>query len=119
MKLDHLKTFTDDTGILQHATHTIPNRHHGYCTDDNARALMVAAMGRKYMPTDNVCLDSLSSVYLSFLQYAFNVEKGRFRNFMTYARQWTEEVGSEDAHGRALWALGRAVAVRPDTVDGT
>jgi glycosyltransferase involved in cell wall biosynthesis len=110
MKLDHLKTLTDDTGILQHATHTIPNRHHGYCTDDNARALMVAAMGRKYTPTDNMCLDSLSSDYLSFLLYAFNVEKGRFRNFMTYARQWTEEVGSEDAHGRALWGLGRAVA---------
>jgi len=110
MKLDHLKTLTDDTGILQHATYTIPDRHHGYCTDDNGRALMVAAMGRKYMPADNVCLDSLSSDYLSFLLYAFNVEKGRFRNFMTYARQWTEEVGSEDAHGRALWGLGRAVA---------
>ena len=110
MKLDHLKTLTDDTGILQHATHTIPDRHHGYCTDDNARALMVAAMGWKYMPTDYMCLDSLSSAYLSFLLYAFNVEKGRFRNFMTYARQWTEEVGSEDAHGRALLGLGRAVA---------
>ncbi len=110
MKLDHLKTLTDDTGILQHATHTIPNRIHGYCTDDNARALMVAAMGRKYLPTDNMCLDSLSSHYLSFLLYAFNAEKGRFRNFMTYTRQWAEEVGSEDAHGRALWGLGRAVA---------
>ena len=54
--------------------------------------------------------DSLSSQYLSFLLYAYNVEKGRFRNFMTYARQWTEEVGSEDAHGRALWGLGKAVA---------
>jgi glycosyltransferase involved in cell wall biosynthesis len=114
MKLDHLKTLTDDTGILQHATHTIPDRHHGYCTDDNARALMVATMGRKYMPTDTICLDSLSSDYLSFLLYAFNVEKGRFRNFMTYARQWTEDVGSEDAHGRALWGLGKAVAFLDD-----
>lgn len=110
MKLDHLKTLTDDTGIMQHATHTIPDRNHGYCTDDNARALMVAAMGRKYLPTDSMCFDSLSSQYLSFLLYAFNVEKGRFRNFMTYARQWTEEVGSEDAHGRALWGLGKSVA---------
>jgi len=110
MKLDHLKTLTDDTGILQHATHTIPDRVHGYCTDDNARALMVAAMGRKYLPMEGMGLDSLSSHYLSFLLYAFNVEKGRFRNFMTYARQWTEEVGSEDAHGRALWGLGRAIA---------
>jgi len=110
IKLDHLKTLTDDTGILQHATHTIPDRVHGYCTDDNARALMVAAMGRKYLVSGGMDFDYLSSQYLSFLQYAFNVEKGRFRNFMTYARQWTEEVGSEDAHGRALWGLGKAVA---------
>ncbi len=110
MKLDHLKTLTDDTGILQHATHTIPDRFHGYCTDDNARALMVVAMGRKYLITDTVDFDSFSSLYLSFLRYAFNVENGRFRNFMNYARQWTEDVGSEDAHGRALWSLGKAVA---------
>jgi glycosyltransferase involved in cell wall biosynthesis len=110
LKLDHLKSLTDDTGILQHATHTVPDRGHGYCTDDNARALMVTAMGREYMDTDSKCLDSLSSQYLSFLLHSFNVEKGRFRNFMTYERQWIEEVGSEDAHGRALWGIGKAVA---------
>jgi glycosyltransferase involved in cell wall biosynthesis len=110
MKLDHLKTLTDDTGILQHATYTIPNREHGYCVDDNARALLVAAMGRNYLPMDTTCLDSFSSHYLSFLLYAFNKETGRFYDFMTYAKQWTEEVGSEDAHGRTLWGLGKAVA---------
>jgi glycosyltransferase involved in cell wall biosynthesis len=110
LKLDHLKTLTDDTGILQHATHTIPDRIHGYCTDDNARALMVATMSRKYMPTDNMYLDSLSNQYLSFLLYAFNDETDRFHNFMSYSRHWMEEVGSEDAHGRALWGLGKAVA---------
>ncbi len=110
MKLDHLKSLTDDAGILQHATHTVPDRDHGYCTDDNARALMVAAMGREYLDTDSMCFDSLTNRYLSFLLHSFNVEKGRFRNFMTYERQWTEEVGSEDAHGRALWGLGKAVA---------
>ena len=110
LKLDHLKTLTDDTGILQHATHTIPDRFHGYCTDDNARALMVAAMGRKYLLADSGCFDSLSNLYLGFLLYAFNIETGRFRNFMNYSRQWTEVIGSEDAHGRALWGLGKAVA---------
>jgi glycosyltransferase involved in cell wall biosynthesis len=110
LKLDHLNTLTDDTGILQHATHTIPDRIHGYCTDDNARALMVAAMGRKYLLTDAKFLDSLNNHYLGFLLYAFNDETGRFRNFMSYTRQWQEEVGSEDAHGRALWGLGKAVA---------
>jgi glycosyltransferase involved in cell wall biosynthesis len=114
IKLDHLKGLTDDAGILQHATHTIPNRDHGYCIDDNARALMVAVMVRKHLSTAGIGLDSLSSHYLSFLLYAFNVETGRFRDFMTYARQWTEEVGSEDAHGRALWGLGKAVPLLDD-----
>ena len=110
IKLDHLKAFTDDTGILQHANYTIPNRTHGYCTDDNARALLVAAMGQKYLPTNGWGLDFLSGHYLGFLLYAFNEKKERFRNFMTYSRQWTEEIGSEDAHGRAIWSLGKAVA---------
>jgi glycosyltransferase involved in cell wall biosynthesis len=110
IKLDHLKAFTDDTGILQHANYTIPDRTHGYCTDDNARALLVAAMGERYLPANGWGFDFLSGHYLGFLLYAFNEKKGRFRNFMTYSRQWTEEIGSEDAHGRALWSLGKAVA---------
>ena len=109
IKLDHLKAFTDDTGILQHATYTIPDRTHGYCTDDNARALLVAAMGQKYLPVNDWGLDSLSGHYLGFLLYAYNEKNGRFRNFMTYSREWIEEIGSEDAHGRALWCLGKAV----------
>ncbi len=114
IKLDHLKAFTDDTGILQHANYTIPDRTHGYCTDDNARALLVAAMGQKYLPTNGWGLDVLSGHYLGFLLYAYNEKNGRFRNFMTYSRQWMEEIGSEDAHGRALWCLGKAVAFLDD-----
>jgi len=110
LKLDHLKTLTDDTGILQHATHTIPDRVHGYCTDDNARALMIAAMGQKYLNKNSRFFDSLSNQYLSFLLHAFNDKTGRFRNFMSYSRQWLEDVGSADAHGRSLWGLGKAVA---------
>ena len=110
IKLDHLKTFTDDTGILQHANYTIPDRTYGYCTDDNARALLAAAMGQKYLPTNGFGLDALCSHYLGFLLYAYNDENGRFRNFMTYSRKWMEETGSEDAHGRAIWCLGKAVA---------
>ena len=114
IKLDHLKAFTDDTGILQHANYTIPNRTHGYCTDDNARALLVAAMGQKYLPTNGLGLDFLCGHYLGFLLYAYNDKNGRFRNFMTYSRHWMEEIGSEDAHGRALWCLGKAVAFLDD-----
>ena len=109
LKLDHMRMLTDDTGILQHAVHTVPNRHHGYCTDDNARALIVAAMAKEYPLTGGRDLDYLTNNYLGFLQYAFDLKKGRFRNFMTYDRRWVEETGSEDAHGRALWSLGKAV----------
>ena len=109
LKLDHMIMLTDDTGILQHAVHTVPNRHHGYCTDDNARALIVAAMAKEYPVAGSRDLDYLTNNYLSFLQYAFNLERGKFRNFMTYDRRWVEETGSEDSHGRALWSLGSAV----------
>jgi glycosyltransferase involved in cell wall biosynthesis len=114
INLDHLKAFTDDTGIIQHANFTIPDRTHGYCTDDNARALLVAAMGQKYLPTNGLGLDSLSGHYLGFLLYAYNEKNGRFRNFMTYSRQWIEDIGSEDAHGRALWCIGKSLVFIDD-----
>ena len=103
LKLDHLYDLTDQTGILQHATFTVPNYREGYTTDDNARALMVSALleelGVKEAP-------QLATRYLAFLWYAFNNETTRFRNFMDYQRQWLEDSGSDDSRGRALWALG-------------
>ena len=105
VNLNHLRHMTDDTGMLQHAKFTVPNRAHGYCLDDNARALIVAA--RAYnLNRNDTSLINLSSIYLSFLDSAFDPQTGRFRNFMSYERQWLEAIGSEDSHGRALWALG-------------
>jgi glycosyltransferase involved in cell wall biosynthesis len=105
INLKHLRLMTDGTGLLQHATFTVPNRAHGYCVDDNARALIVAT-GALDLNRNDAELIELSSIYLSFLDDAFNAEAGRFRNFMSYGRQWLEDIGSEDSHGRALWALG-------------
>jgi len=105
MYLAHLRRMTDGTGMLQHATFTVPNRAHGYCVDDNARALIVSVRAEDLDRTKNSLTD-LSSIYLSFLHDAFDPKSGRFRNFMSYERKWLETVGSEDAHGRALWALG-------------
>lgn len=115
IKFAHLKIMTDDTGMFQHATYTIPNREHGYCTDDNARAMVVTAMAGKLSSTNNVWLESFSSIYLSFLHDAYNEENGRFRNFMTYSRHWMEEIGSEDSHGRALWGLGKVIVFSRNT----
>jgi glycosyltransferase involved in cell wall biosynthesis len=105
VNLKHLRLMTDDTGVLQHAKFTVPNRRHGYCVDDNARALIVTTRAHDLNRTD-ASLADLSAIYLSFLDDAFNPDTGRFRNFMSYERKWLEEVGSEDSHGRALWALG-------------
>jgi len=105
INLRHLRYMTDQTGMLQHAKFTVPNRAHGYCVDDNARALIIVVRAHD-LDKSNISLTKLSSIYLAFLDDAFNAETGRFRNFMSYERKWSEVIGSEDAHGRALWALG-------------
>ncbi len=111
----HLLAMTDDTGIFQHAIFTIANCREGYTTDDNARALIVSTLldgcqagagVRKY--------SELSQRYLSFLWLAFHPDSGRFRNFLGYDRQWLEDVGSEDSHGRALWSLGTVLGRSQD-----
>jgi glycosyltransferase involved in cell wall biosynthesis len=103
LKLDHLHNMTDETGIFQHAIFTVPNYREGYTTDDNARALMVSALLEE---SGNTEAAGLATRYLAFTWYAFNTDTKRFRNFMDYQRNWLEETGSDDSHGRALWALG-------------
>ena len=105
VNLKHLRSMTDHTGVLQHARFSVPNRAHGYCADDCARALIVTVRAHDLDRTDTSLTD-LSSIYLSFLDDAFDLGTGRFRNFMSYDRRWLETIGSEDSHGRALWALG-------------
>jgi len=102
--LAHLERMTDDTGLLQHAVFTTPDWSHGYCTDDNARALIVTLMNWQLFQDKGIF--PLLYTYLAFLNYALEQESGRMRNFMAYDRKWLEEVGSEDSHGRAVWALG-------------
>jgi glycosyltransferase involved in cell wall biosynthesis len=110
LKLDHMSALTDDTGILQHAIFTIPNRGEGHTTDDNARALILTVMleqlGKDGLENTTPFASDFSSRYLSFLEHAFDPATGRFRNFLGYDRHWNEPVGSEDCHGRALWSLG-------------
>jgi glycosyltransferase involved in cell wall biosynthesis len=104
MKLGHFMTMCDDTGLFQHALKCVPDRSHGYCTDDNARALLLACAlahpGEKALP------EPLTSRFAAFLQHAWNRDTRRFRNFLAFDRRWLEDVGSEDSHGRALWAIG-------------
>jgi hypothetical protein len=106
LNLNHLRALTDDTGILQHAVSIVPNYKEGYTTDDNARALILTTMLERIIQDPKQKVDKLALRYLAFILYAFNPDFGQFRNFLSYDRRWLEEYGSEDSHGRALWALG-------------
>jgi glycosyltransferase involved in cell wall biosynthesis len=109
LKLDHLFRMSDSTGIFQHASFTVPNFAEGYCTDDNARALVLALMLQK-LGYGSQELGVHAATYAAFLNHAFDRQNGRFRNFMNFDRRWREEIGSEDCQGHALWALGLCVS---------
>ena len=103
----HLLNMTDDTGLLQHAIFSVPNTREGYTTDDNARALIVTnTLNEAALYKNGADYAKLSHRYLAFLWLAFRSDTGRFRNFLGYDRKWLEDIGSEDSHGRSLWALG-------------
>jgi glycosyltransferase involved in cell wall biosynthesis len=110
----HLMSMTDDTGILQHAIFSLPNCAEGYTSDDNARALIVSVLLKGLAPSNHMEHVSLSHRYLAFLWLAFQEKTGRFRNFLGYDRIWQEEIGSDDSHGRALWALGTVLGCSDD-----
>jgi Glycosyl transferases group 1 len=112
--LDHIALMTDGTGLLQHATFNVPRYEEGYSLDDNARALLLMTLVEEAGAEDRRVVRSLASRYLAFLSHAFNRGPGRFRNFLSFSRDWLEEIGSEDSHGRALWALGTVVGRSPD-----
>jgi glycosyltransferase involved in cell wall biosynthesis len=107
--LKHVRAMTDDTGMLQHAIFSIPRYDDGYCLDDNARALLLMSLLEEAGSDDPAVVRALGSRYLAFVSHAFDRATGRFRNFLSYARHWLEPCGSEDSHGRALWALGAIV----------
>jgi len=106
-RLDHVERMTDGTGIFQHAIFNVPNFHEGYCTDDNARSFILCNLLDELGDSPpSRSLNQLASSYIAFLAAAFDYESGRFRNFMSHGREWLERAGSDDSHGRALWAAG-------------
>jgi len=108
LPLDAIERMTDSIGMIQHAVFTVPNRDHGYCIDDNARALMT--MVRR---GNDPRAATLATAYAAFVQHGWNPAKGRFRNFMAFDRRWLEDCGSEDSNGRTIWALGMTAARSP------
>jgi glycosyltransferase involved in cell wall biosynthesis len=104
MRIGHLLSMCDDTGLYQHAVHSVPDRSHGYCVDDIARSLLLACALNN--PGEQRLPEALTARLAAFVQHAWNPDTRRFRNFMSFDRSWLEDIGSEDSHGRTLWALG-------------
>jgi hypothetical protein len=103
---------TDSTGVFQHAVLGVPNFAEGYCTDDNARAFILAVLLGE-LGEDPDLARSLASTSAAFLQYAFNTKTRRFHNHLSFDRRWLDDQGSEDSHARAIWALGIGVGRSP------
>jgi glycosyltransferase involved in cell wall biosynthesis len=109
--LAHVTRLTDDTGIVQHAKFGIPNLKEGYCLDDNSRALIMALMAYQRNKSNEAL--RLLPIYLSYIHY-MQTDDGNFRNFLSFSRQYLDEVGSEDSFGRTIWALGYLIGCAPN-----
>jgi hypothetical protein len=108
LRLQHLWQMTDSTGIIQHATYSIPNFHEGYCLDDNARALVLTVLLEE-LGDDSFEVKRAATTYAAFLNYSFDVNTRSFRNFLSFDRKWLEVTGSDDSIGRAAWAVGACI----------
>jgi glycosyltransferase involved in cell wall biosynthesis len=106
MQIGYFLSMCDDVGVFQHAVHSVPDRTHGYCVDDNARALLLACALNN--TGEQPLADGLTTRFAAFVQHAWNPDTRQFRNFMGFNRTWLEDKGSEDSHGRTLWALGQS-----------
>ena len=113
IRVGHFLSLCDSTGMNQHAVHSVPDRVHGYCVDDNARALLFCCALQQSGEVLEVP-ETTTTRFAAFIQHAWNPQTRRFRNFMSYDRRWLEESGSEDSHGRTLWALAECSAVDCD-----
>ena len=108
VRIGHFLSLCDSTGILQHAVYSVPDRAHGYCVDDNARALLFSSALSN--SGEAQLSGTITARFAAFIQHAWNPDTRRFRNFKSYDRRWLEESGSEDSHGRSLWALAECAA---------
>ncbi len=108
----HLDELRGELGILQHAIRSKPDPAHGYCVDDAARALEVDLLHARQLGWAAVA-DS-AELSLRFLEEAFDEPAARFRNFRDIDGAWIGGLGSNDAVGRAMLALGETIAAVPD-----
>ncbi|MFH1582742.1 MAG: glycosyltransferase [Candidatus Falkowbacteria bacterium] len=109
VNFDHLRTLTDDFGLIQFANHTKPDINSGYCLDDNSRAMLACLMVYKNKPQKNY-LDLIIE-YLKFIKFVQR-SNGRFYNFVSRYKTFIDKAESEDSLGRTIWALGYLFTVK-------
>jgi hypothetical protein len=105
---DHLRKLTDPKGLWEHALISAPRVEHGFCTDDNARALVVVTR-QASAATD---LTDLAAIYLRFVLDA-RTASGQFHNRRHADGTWIDDIGSDDSQGRAWWGLGAVARLGP------
>lgn len=113
VNLAGVQDLTDDRGIIQHTIFSVPDRAHGYCLDDAARALIL--MNDTHSGGFGGPVQRLARGYAAFVQHAWNDDVGAFRNFMSFDGRWLEPKGSGDSFGRAVWAIGSTALRGPST----
>jgi len=109
-RFDHLQRMTGPFGLWEHARYSTPRTEHGYCTDDNARALIVAS--RQSDPSPRLL--EMARLYLLFIEEAA-LPLGGFHNRRSADGTWADQVGSDDSQGRAIWGLGSAAHLAAET----
>jgi glycosyltransferase involved in cell wall biosynthesis len=109
--LGGVRRMTDSCGMLQHSLFSLPDRRHGYCVDDNARALILM---HRLPGAPDAERAALTTTYASFVAHAWNPDERCFRNFMSYERSWLEARGSEDSTGRSIWSVATTAALADD-----
>ena len=105
---DHIERLSDHHGLYEHARHTTRRAEHGYCTDDNARLLVVTSR-----EPDHGAAHRLSRLALGFVLDAQSAD-GSVRNRKNRHGRWTDHFGTEDCWGRSVWGLGVAAARHED-----
>jgi hypothetical protein len=114
--LPSLKTIlalTNNIGIVQHTRYKTPDLRHGYCLDDNGRALVFTTRYLNYTNKNREMILKLSNTYLSYINVC-QKPNGWMHNFISFDNHFLENTGSEDSFGRAIWGLGECAANSKD-----
>lgn len=99
----YLVALSTPHGIMQHTMYNLPDPEHGYATDDNARALIVAHLWKNEDRNTAVLMRNLEGAYLRFLKFAQH-EDGTFYCYVSFDLQ-KKQLGTGDWFGRSLFSL--------------